>query len=395
METGDESDNKAMRAKAMRAKAMRAKAMRARAIGARAATSNVRGGSGGDDDDDDDDADDDDDEEQEQEQGGGGDNDGDAGQGEGSGDAIGTTVAARQPSNSDARVSVPIRLREVEEADYYMKDALMSVEQADWATERMGSAHECFIEHMSSRMGYGEVMLMQPPLLDPTAVVPRPTGGEIANAKMDAAQAWNALLADERTKELAQLLQSAIADIDKDLAVTSENAIQWRATIKDDSNSQQGSGSQEEERTHAVEGLLDHQGNIKLQLGYRQAMRLATRVNAFRNHEAGGLIALFAWWHRLNEDLDRSGVPENARADKLIDAGGKLCEKYSDVHSSNAAWVPQKTKKFWRGMWAFMEKVDLWLDRNAPDGMREQVNELAADTAFAGATDWPALMSNS
>jgi hypothetical protein len=46
-------------------------------------------------------------------------------------------------------------------------------------------------------------------------------------------------------------------------------------------------------------------------------------------------------------------------------------------------------------MWTFMEKVDIWLDENAPDGMRERVNTLAADDAFAMATDWPALMANS
>ena len=354
--------------------------------------SSARGGSGDSDDDDDDDEQE---QEAEQEADGGGDSDGDGGLGEGSGDAIGTIVAARQPSNSDVRVSVPIRLREVEEADYYMKDALMSVEQVDWATERMGSAHKCFIEHMSSRMGYGEVMLMQPPMLDPTAVVPKPTGGEIANAKRQAVQAWNALLADERTKELAQLLEGElIADIEADLALTSDNAKQWRTTVGNGSNSQQGSGSQGE-MAHAAGGLQDHQGNIRLQHGYRQAVRLATRVDAFRNHEAGGLIALFAWWHRLNEDLNSKRVPENARANRLLVDGQKLCERYSDVHSTQAEWVVTKTRRFWRGMWAFMEKVDLWLDGNAPDGMREQVNALAADTAFAGATDWPALMPNS
>ena len=367
--------------------------------------SNIRGGDDDEeeDDDDDDDADDDDEEEEEEDgraaDGGGSDggDGGDGGQGDGLGEAVGTTVEAQQqPSNSDARVSIPIRLREVEEADYYMKDALMSMEQAEWATERMGSAHKSFIEHMSSRTGYGEVMLMQPPLLDPTTIVQKPTGSEIASSKRDAVQVWNALLADERTKEVAQLLQDElISDIEADLALTSDNAKQWRTTVGNRvRNSPEGSNAQEE-FTHAAEGLQDHQGNIRLQSGYKQALRLAANVDAFRNHEAGGLIALFAWWHRLNEDLNSEGVPESARADRLIDPGQILCERYSEVRSATATWVTEKTKRFWRGMWAFMEKVDIWLDGNAPDGMRERVNTLAVDDAFATATDWPALMANS
>ena len=46
-------------------------------------------------------------------------------------------------------------------------------------------------------------------------------------------------------------------------------------------------------------------------------------------------------------------------------------------------------------MWAFMEKVDTWLDEGAPDGVRETVNTLASNDAFAAATDWPVLMANS
>ena len=356
--------------------------------------SNARGSDGEDDDDDDDDAEAE--AEAEADDGRAADGDGDDDGGDGLGGAISASAAARPPSNSDVRVLVPIRLREVEEADYYMKDVLMSMEQAEWATGRMDSAHSHFIEHMSSRMGYGEVMLMQPPRLDRTTIVPKPTGGEIANSKRDAAQIWNALLADERTMELAQLMQDQlISVIEADLAVGYENARQWRATVgKGTQNAPEGSDAQTE-FTHAAESLQDHQGNIRLQAGARQAMRLAASVNAFRNHEAGGLIALFAWWHRLNEELNREGVPSDARANRLINPGRSLCERYSEVHSATGEWVREKTKRFWRGLWAFMEKVDTWLDEGAPDGVRETVNTLASDDAFAAATDWPVLMANS
>ena len=354
--------------------------------------SNARDSDGEDDNDDDDD----DEEEAEAEDGRAANEGGNDDGGDGLGGAISASTAARPPPNSDARVLVPIRLREVEEADYYMKDVLMSMEQAEWATDRMDSAHSHFIEHMSSRMGYGEVMLMQPPRLDPTTIAPKPTGGEIANSKRDAAQIWNALLADERTRELAQLLQDQlISVIEADLAFGYENAIEWRATVgKGPQNAPEGSDLQQE-FTRAVESLQDHQGNIRLQAGARQAMRLAASVNAFRNHEAGGLIALFAWWHRLNEELNRAGVPSDARANRLIKPGRSLCERYSEVHSATGEWVREKTKRFWRGMWAFMEKVDTWLDEGAPDGVRETVNTLANNDAFAAATDWPVLMANS
>jgi hypothetical protein len=364
--------------------------------------SNIRGGDDEEEEEEEDEEEEEEDEEEEEEEeegraaDGGGSDGGDGGQGDVLGETVGTIVAAQQPTNSDARVSIPIRLREVEEADYYMKDALMSVEQAEWATEHVGSAHTFFIEHMSSRMGYGEVMLMQPPRLDPTTIAQKPTGGEIASSKRNAAQIWNALLADERTKELAQLLEDQlISDIVADLALTSDNAKQWRTTVSKKVRDGPGDSNDQIEFTHAQEGLQDHQGNIKLQNGYRQAMRLAASVNAFRNHEAGGLIALFAWWHRLNEDLNSERVPESARADRLIKPGQSLCERYSEVHSATGEWVNEKTKRLWRGMWTFMEKVDIWLDENAPDGMRERVNTLAADDAFAMATDWPALMANS
>ena len=88
-------------------------------------------------------------------------------------------------------------------------------------------------------------------------------------------------------------------------------------------------------------------------------------------------------------------VREEDRAKRLEVNGKKLCETYSDVRSRTRSWVNEKTGRFWRGLWDFMHKLYAWLDQNAPAGTREKVDTLAADDAFAEATDWPALMPNS
>ena len=101
--------------------------------------------------------------------------------------------------------------------------------------------------------------------------------------------------------------------------------------------------------------------------------------------------------HRQREHADGEAADaerEEERAQREATNGQKLCETHSDVRST-AEWVKEKTGRFWRDLWTFMYKLDAWLDKDAPAGTREKVDALAADDAFAQATAWPALLSNS
>ena len=61
-------------------------------------------------------------------------------------------------------------------------DAPISKEQEEWAKERMKKAHAHYVAHVSSRKGYGRIMLMQASAGDPSAFTSAPTGGEAAKS---------------------------------------------------------------------------------------------------------------------------------------------------------------------------------------------------------------------
>ena len=89
--------------------------------------------------------------------------------------------------------------------------AAAAEEQEEWARDRLRKAHAHFIEHLSSRTGYGDIMLMLDASDDALAEQYMPTGGETAAAKDNNKKNWAWLKSHDIVGEMSREIESSLA----------------------------------------------------------------------------------------------------------------------------------------------------------------------------------------
>lgn len=280
--------------------------------------------------------------------------------------------------------SVPIRLRPFAKSNYLLREAPMSIEQEEWAKDRMRKAHDFFIEHMASRPGYGEVMLMLDPEDDAAASQYMPTGGEAAAAKDDIKKIWAWLKMLNTGTELSRQIEAGLAsEIILDISSRKSEYNKYLKITKESKD--------EQERENAKEWNADFKLARRWRDGMHMALRLLWNVSAFYQHPDGPWVALLAWWWRLRAKAQAED--SYGRSDELITdvvQGKELCGMYSNKMSRND-WRENSKYPLWRALWAFMDRLVFWLNRNNGGAVVEKAEELSNDPGFVEGTSWETL----
>jgi hypothetical protein len=283
---------------------------------------------------------------------------------------------------------VPIRLRPFANADYRMgmHEAPISEEQEAWVKARIRKLHKHFLGHVSSRKGYGCIMLMQDPLGDPSMPTLAPTGGEAAESKETSRQNWARLkasplphvvtLTERIEEEFGIPLRERISE---DRRGPHTDAQQIIKTTK------KGSPEWEE----ANEWLELHAKDKRKQVGLGLALRLAVNENLpFVANEEGGWVALLAWWKLLHDAADQVGVGQKGWR-KDSEEGKWLCRTYSTIRSQDKHYKDAQTR-MWQGLWDFLNALYGWSQANSEPTI-SAVERLTADAAFEESVSWGSL----
>jgi len=280
--------------------------------------------------------------------------------------------------------SVPIRLGPFAEPDYVLREAAMSEEQEEWARDRMRDAHAAIIEHLSSRRGYGEIMLMTDSMDDALAEQYVPTGGETAAVKYNNKQNWAWLKSHDKVGDLSRRMESTLAsEIVQAISVKRDDYLKYFNAKK--------ASSDENVRENAIKWLQQWREDNKRRDGMQMALRLMYGVLVFRNHDAGPWVALLAWWRRLDDKAQEQPPPANGERPTADDAQGReLCKMHSKTRSTGP-WIDSATKKYWDGLWKFMDHLYYWLDQNNYQDITQQAEDLKDDPTFAEETSWANL----
>jgi hypothetical protein len=323
-------------------------------------------GDGDDGDDDDDDDDDDGD-------------DGDGGEeGEEGDDAL----------QDETAPSVPIRLRPFANADYRMgmHEAPISEEQEAWVKARMRKLHKHFLGHVSSRKGYGCIMLMQDPLGDPSMPTLAPTGGEAAESKETNRQNWDLLKASPlpHVVALTERIEEELA-IPLRERISEDRGIPYKTYQRERDEAVPNS----DEWKDAVEWIELHAKDKRMQAGLGLALRLAVSGNLpFSANEEGGWVALLAWWKLLHDAADQAGVEQKGWR-KDGEEGKWLCRTYSNIRSQDK-WFKDAQTRMWQGLWDFLNALYGWSRANSEPTF-SAVERLTADAAFEESVSWASL----
>ena len=277
--------------------------------------------------------------------------------------------------------SVPIRLRPFAEPDYVLREVAMSEEQEEWARGRMRDAHNHIIEHLSSRPGYGEIVLMTDPMDDALAEQYAPTGGETAAVKDDNKRNWAWLKGHDKVGDLSLRMESSLAsEIVQTISYKTQEHLKYYKAARESSDPN--------ERERAKEWLEQFKEDKRRRDGMQMALRLMYRVPAFRNHDAGPWVALLAWWLRLYDKAQMHPPPAHGGRATADNAHGReLCMMHSDTKSTGASWRESATKKYWDGLWDFMDHLVFWLQTNAP-AVYAAAEGLSNDATFIEDTSW-------
>ena len=195
--------------------------------------------------------------------------------------------------DNEVQPSEPIRLRPFAKSDYLLREAPMSVEQEDWAKGRMRTAHDYFIEHMASRPGYGEIMLMLDPEDGAATSQYQPTGGEAAAAKDENKKIWAWLKGLPTAGDLSTQIEAGLASaIVQTISVKRGEYMDLYKRVMEQSND-------ERERQDATDWNEGYKDAKRWREGMQMALRLMWGVAAFNQNSNGPWVALLAWWLRL------------------------------------------------------------------------------------------------
>ena len=280
--------------------------------------------------------------------------------------------------------SVPIRLGPFAEPDYVLREVVMSEEQGEWARDRLRKAHAHFIEHLSSRPGYGDIMLMLDALDDASAVQYMPTGGETAAVKDNNKKNWAWLKSHDIVGEMSQEIESSLAsEIVQTISAKRKDYLKYFKAKKESGD--------KKVREHAINWLQRHRDDNKRRDGMQMALRLMSGVSVFRDYDEGPWVALIAWWRRLDEKAQEQPPPANGERPTADDAQGReLCKMHSKTKSTGP-WMDSATKKYWDGLWKFMDRLYYWLNTNNYQAVVDRAEAIKNDPAFAEETSWANL----
>ena len=325
--------------------------------------------------------------------------DGDAGDGVGddddAGDAgddadadAGGDDDAPQVESGSSGPSVPIRLRPFANADYRMgqHDAPISVEQEQWAKARLRKAHAHFLAHVSSRKGYGCIMLMQDPHGDASVPILAPTGGEAAKSKETNRRIWARLKASPLS-QVVNLTEFIENEFDHKLRnrISADRGATYQANQRDFAEEEKGS----EAYNLAKAWLESHYLDKRKQLGLFTALRLVNSANLpFAGNSEGGWVALLTWWKRLRDAAEAAGVAETGwEMDR--EEGKWLCRTHYAANSDDAHVNDASTRR-WRSLWEFLNALRGRLGRSSPETL-SAIERLTEDTTFQESTSWASL----
>ena len=287
--------------------------------------------------------------------------------------------------DNEVQPSEPIRLRPFAKSDYLLREAPMSVEQEDWAKGRMRTAHDYFIEHMASRPGYGEIMLMLDPEDGAATSQYQPTGGEAAAAKDENKKIWAWLKGLPTAGDLSTQIEAGLASaIVQTISVKRGEYMDLYKRVMEQSND-------ERERQDATDWNEGYKDAKRWREGMQMALRLMWGVAAFNQNSNGPWVALLAWWLRLRAKahVEDTFGGQGELITNVVQ-GKELCGKYSNKMSSKG-WRENSQYGLWRGLWAFMERLVFWLKRNNGVTVVDQANALSVDPEFIEATSWENL----
>ena len=294
--------------------------------------------------------------------------------------ALQNATATREPS-------VPIRLQPFAKTDYRMQgnDAPISKEQEEWAKQRMKKAHAHYVAHVSSRKGYGRIMLMQDSVGDPSASTSAPTGGEAAKSKELNRQSWMRLKASPLPQVVAlteRIEEEYSIKLGEDI---SANRLLHKVYQDERNAAERGS----EEWKDAAEWLDLFAKDKRKYEGLLMAVRLVANDKLpFAANEEGGWVAILAWWKLLHDAADQPGVREKAwNVDR--DKGRWLCRTYSIINSEDKH-KEDKPTRLWRGLWEFLNSLYGWSRDNSQPTF-DAVARLASDATFAESVSWASL----
>ena len=265
-------------------------------------------------------------------------------------------------------------------------DAPISVEQEAWAQARIRKAHRHFLGHVSSRKGYGCIMLMQNRLGDLSMPTLAPTGGEAAKSKQINRVIWKQLKASPLpqvvalTKRIEEKFANALRQqISEDRG---ENHKDYQRRLKE-------ATKDSPEEIDATTWLESHARDKRKQVGVFTALRLVVSANLpFASNVEGGWVALLAWWKLLRDAAEQAGRSADGwNVDK--EEGGWLCRTFYPSNSEDARYKDNKALK-WRGLWEFLNALHGWSWRNSAPTY-SAIERLTGDTAFQESVSWFSL----
>jgi len=266
------------------------------------------------------------------------------GRGRGGGAPVGAPYAgggvvgggAPRPPPGGAIVPGTVRLRTFNAEDYVLDSAVLSKDQLLWAMDQMKLAHESFIEHKASRVGYGRIMLMVDQVNTLAAGAPPVSTGQAAGrSRVNNTQALRRLLARDGDAETTERLKAVYVEKRQEMhdAEGERNRRRAAGASKDD----------------ILAASKDIRPALLTADGFNQAVLLIVNTEFFFEHAAGGWVALFAWFAKLR-------ALHGAEGYKVLEGKGtKLMELIHPETVGKLSHLRDKPIDRWKGLWLFLE----------------------------------------
>jgi hypothetical protein len=252
---------------------------------------------------------------------------------------------------------VPMRLRPFNAAEYSvpMRAYTWTPEQVAWVRERLQMAHDSYIEHVSSRVGYGKIMLMTEVRGGANAKAQQQTQGQAAgNSRMD-------------TKDMLQKLMDTSLPF-----VTDRVSDQTRRIKLELYDPFLKGGNNKEKRMRTM--------------GFRVAMRLILNTKKFRESPQGGWVAMAKWFLPLDEaasstamDTDNDEGDGGAKLSQGYNAYGKaMIEKLGFIGGQKTS-KGDRARDYWGGLWMLLEDLTIFKPGEEPYVTREELEAVDED----------------
>ncbi len=226
---------------------------------------------------------------------------------------------------------VPLRMRPFGAAQYQskMRAHALTPEQEQWVRKQLQQASDSFIEHVSSRTGYGGIMLMTQGRGGPSARVARPTQGQAA-----------AKSRQETKRMLKQLIDDA--------RLGPEVAAQTQRISEEHYDPNLGGGSDKTLGRYAM--------------GFRAALRLILSTKKLREAPAGPWKVLIKWWMIRDEVAGDAAAEANSKLDATKrweheqDKGKGVMAALGFIGGDKSS-QGDRTRDHWQGLWYLLQNL--------------------------------------